>query len=111
MQCSLVPTIGEKPNPLQPKRDRNAQSGDLDDAGRFGDAIVHTVPDVLPSNLLREPHALSGKVLIDCSNSDVPSDFRFDVPIPSLAERLAPDVPLARVVKAFNAVAAQVYRA
>jgi 8-hydroxy-5-deazaflavin:NADPH oxidoreductase len=69
--------------------------------------ILYTVRDILPSTLLRQPQVLSGKIVIDCNNSEVPSDFRFAAPIPSLAERLAADVPGARVVKAFNTMAAQ----
>lgn len=85
----------------------HAQAGDLDDAAAFGEVILYTVRDILPSTLLRHPQVLSGKIVIDCNNSEVPSDFRFAAPIPSLAERLATDVPEARVVKAFNTMAAQ----
>lgn len=84
-----------------------AQAGNLDDAAAFGEVILYTVRDILPSSLLRQPQVLSGKIVIDCNNSEVPSDFRFAAPIPSLAERLAADVPGARVVKAFNTMAAQ----
>lgn len=85
----------------------HAQVGDLDAAAAFGEVVLYTVRDVLPSTLLRQPQVLSGKIVIDCNNSDVPSDFHFAAPIPSLAERLAADVPAARVVKAFNTMAAQ----
>jgi predicted dinucleotide-binding enzyme len=66
----------------------------------------------MPSALLRDPRALAGKVVIDCNNRDVgddrrPGEFRFDTPppVPSHSQRLAADVPQARVVKAFNTVA------
>jgi predicted dinucleotide-binding enzyme len=84
-----------------------AGAGELDDAAAFGEVILYTIRDVLPSRLLREPLALAGKIVIDCNNSDMPGDFRFATPIPSLAERLAADIPYARVVKAFNTMAAQ----
>jgi 8-hydroxy-5-deazaflavin:NADPH oxidoreductase len=87
--------------------DGRAEAGDLDAAAAFGEVILYTVRDILPSTLLRQPQVLSGKIVIDCNNSEVPSDFRFAAPIPSLAERLAADVPGARVVKAFNTMAAQ----
>jgi 8-hydroxy-5-deazaflavin:NADPH oxidoreductase len=80
----------------------HAHAGDFDAAAAFGDVVLYTVRDVFPSRLLREPQALSGKAVIDCNNSDMPSDFRFAVPAPSLAERLAADIPAANVVKAFN---------
>jgi predicted dinucleotide-binding enzyme len=89
----------------------STQGGDLDAAAAFGDVVLDTVRDVLPSRLLREPQALSGKILIDCNNRDVgddrrPSEFRFDTPPPkpSLSERIAADVPQARIVKAFNTI-------
>jgi predicted dinucleotide-binding enzyme len=94
------------------------QAGDFDAAAAFGDVILYTIRDHLPSSVLREPAALSGKIVIDCNNSailglDVPDpDHRpgihFTTPNPSLAERLAADAPGARVVKAFNTMASQV---
>jgi predicted dinucleotide-binding enzyme len=92
----------------------SAQAGDFDAAAAFGDVLLYTVRDVLPSSLLREPQALDGKIVIDCNNSNV---LGFDVPdpqgrrglhfvptVPSLAEQLAADIPRAQVVKAFNTV-------
>jgi predicted dinucleotide-binding enzyme len=90
-----------------------AEAGDFDAAAAFGDVVLYTVRGIFPSQLLRAPQALAGKVVIDCNNSDIPgynalSDpraaFRFAPPVPSLAERLAADVPDARVVKAFNTI-------
>ena len=90
-------------------------AGRPDDAAAFGDAVLYTVGNVLPRNVLDEPRNLAGKIVIDCTNSDL---FGLDVadPLasigsphgPSLAERLAEDVPGARVVKAFNTIPAQV---
>ncbi len=96
----------------------SAQAGDFDAAAAFGEVVLYTVRDVLPSGLLREPQALAGKIVIDCNNSailglDIPDpDHRpgihFTTPIPSLAERLAADAQGARVVKAFNTIPAKV---
>lgn len=92
--------------------------GDFDSAAAFGEVVLYTVRDVLPSALLRNPSVLAGKILIDCNNSaiiglDVPDredrpGVHFSTPIPSLAERIAADVPGARVVKAFNTIPAKV---
>ena len=92
--------------------------GDFDDAAAFGEVVLYTVRDVLPSSLLREPTALDGKIVIECNNSamlglDIPDPVdrpgvHFSPTIPSLAERLAADVPGARVVKAFNTIPANV---
>ncbi len=42
----------------------SAQAGDFDAAAAFGEVVLYTVRDVLPSSLLREPQALAGKVVI-----------------------------------------------
>jgi predicted dinucleotide-binding enzyme len=97
----------------------SSRSGDLDEAAAFGDVILYTVRGTFPSQLLRDPRALSGKAVLDCNNSDIvgldvpspkpdPAGIRFVPPVPSLAERLAADIPAAHVVKAFNTVPATV---
>jgi 8-hydroxy-5-deazaflavin:NADPH oxidoreductase len=96
----------------------STQAGDFDAAAAFGDVILYTIRDQMPSSVLRDPQALSGKIVIDCNNSailglDIPDPehrpgIHFTTPIPSLAERLAADAPGARVVKAFNTMASQV---
>jgi len=87
-----------------------ASAGSTDAAAAFGDLVLYTLRDVPPTRLLATPGVLDGKVLIDCNNSDF-SDVAtcsFPIPFPSIAERLAADVPRARVVKAFNTHPAQV---
>jgi 8-hydroxy-5-deazaflavin:NADPH oxidoreductase len=89
----------------------SATSGDFDAAAAFGDVVVYTVRGILPRALLRMPGVLAGKILIDCNNTDMTKDGR---PIatspndPTLAERLAADVPDAHVVKAFTSTPRQV---
>jgi 8-hydroxy-5-deazaflavin:NADPH oxidoreductase len=95
----------------------STQIGDFDAAAAFGEAVLYTIRDRFPSSVLKEPQALSGKILIDCNNSaivglDVPDPdkrpgIHFTTPVPSHAERLAADAPSARVVKAFNTMASQ----
>jgi predicted dinucleotide-binding enzyme len=92
----------------------SAQAGDFDTAAAFGDVVLYTVREPLPSKLLRAPEALTGKIMIDCNNSvmwglETPDPegrpgLHFPTPIPSLAEKLAADVPKALVVKAFNTI-------
>lgn len=96
----------------------SAQAGDFDAAAAFGEAILYTIRDRLPSSLLVNTQALAGKIVIDCSNSailgleapdpDSRPGLHFTSPVPSRAERLAADIPEARVVKAFNTMASQV---
>ena len=95
----------------------SVRAGDFDAAAAFGDVILYTIRDRFPSNLLKDPQTLSGKIVIDCNNSamlglELPDPehrpgIHFSITIPSLAERLAADTPGARVVKAFNTMAAQ----
>ena len=96
----------------------SARAGEFDAAAAFGDVVLYTVRDLLPSSLLRKPQALAGKIVIDCNNSailglDIPDpDHRpgvhFTTSIPSLAERLAADAQGARVVKAFNTIPSKI---
>jgi predicted dinucleotide-binding enzyme len=96
----------------------STQAADFDAAAAFGEVVLYTVRDYFPSQLLKEPQALSGKIVIDCNNSailglDIPDPknrpgIHFTTPVPSYAERLAADAPGARVVKAFNTMASQV---
>src|SRR5262249_26588524 len=64
----------------------------------------------MPSRLLSSVAPLEGKVIIDLNNRGIPPGFEYD-PIagPSLAEQVAADVPGARVVKAFNTLAQEVF--
>jgi predicted dinucleotide-binding enzyme len=84
-----------------------AQAGDFDEAAAFGDVVLYTVRGIFPSALLRNSGALAGKVVIDCNNTDLDGEMR---PIGeernglTLAEKLAADIPDARIVKAFSSL-------
>jgi predicted dinucleotide-binding enzyme len=97
----------EKARALAEKAAPSATSGDFDAAAAFGEVLVYTVRGILPRELLRAPASLAGKVVIDCNNTDMTSEGR---PLatnpgePTLVERLAADVPDARVVKAFTSI-------
>jgi predicted dinucleotide-binding enzyme len=107
-----------KAKAIAAKSTGSTRAGDFDAAAAFGEVVLYTVRDRFPSSVLREPKALSGRILIDCNNSailglDIPdpdkrAGIHFTTPIPSHAERLAADAPGARVVKAFNTMASQV---
>lgn len=66
----------------------SARAGSFDDAAAFGDVVLYTVRDVLPSQLLRHSQVLAGKVVIDCNNSAI---LGFDTPDPYAAPRMRPD--------------------
>ena len=84
----------------------NARAGSFDDAATFGDVLLYTLRDVPPTKLLRDAGVLDGKIVIDCNNSEFLDPARGTTPLArpgeSFAERIAKDVPRARVVKAFN---------
>lgn len=86
------------------------QGGTNDQAAAFGDVIFYSIRDVMPTSVLSSTEVLSGKVLIDCNNREIPEGYAFE-PIlgESLAEKLAADVPNAHVVKAFNTFAQEVF--
>ena len=91
------------------------KNGDFDQAAAFGDVVLYTVRDVLPSKLLRSPQSLDGKIVIDCTNNAIfgmekpdpkgRPGIHFELAKPSRAEQMAADIPKARIVKAFNCVA------
>lgn len=86
------------------------RGGTNDEAAEFGEVIFYSVRDVMPSTVLSSTEFLSGKVVIECNNREIPEGFAFE-PIlgESLAEKLAADVPNAHMVKAFNTFAQEVF--
>lgn len=86
------------------------QGGTNEEAAAFGDVIFYSIRDIMPSTTLSSKEVLSGKIVIDCNNREIPKGYAFE-PIfgESLAEKLAADVPNAHVVKAFNTFAQEVF--
>jgi 8-hydroxy-5-deazaflavin:NADPH oxidoreductase len=89
--------------------DRGTQGGTNDQAATFGDVLLYTVRGVNPAQVLTTVEVLSGKILIDCNNFEIPEGFAYPPIVQSLAEKLASEVPTARVVKAFNTMAQEVF--
>ncbi|MEO0489538.1 MAG: NAD(P)-binding domain-containing protein [Cyanobacteria bacterium J06659_2] len=88
---------------------RNTQGGTNDQAASFGDILLYTIRGVDPAVVLSNTTVLDGKVLIDCNNFDIPEGFAYEPITCSLAETLAEQVPTAKVVKAFNTMAQEVF--
>ncbi|NEP15600.1 MAG: NADPH-dependent F420 reductase [Leptolyngbya sp. SIO4C1] len=88
---------------------RGTQGGTNDDAATFGDVLLYTIRGINPAEVLTAVEILSGKILIDCNNSEIPDGFAYAPIEQSLAEKLASEVPKARVVKAFNTMAQEVF--
>ncbi|UJB67994.1 NAD(P)-binding domain-containing protein [Acaryochloris sp. 'Moss Beach'] len=88
----------------------NTQSGTNDEAAEFGEVIFYSVRGVMPSAILSSTESLSGKVILDCNNRDIPEGFAYGpLMAESLAEELAADIPNAHVIKAFNTMAQEVF--
>ncbi|MEH2072123.1 MAG: NAD(P)-binding domain-containing protein [Nostoc sp.] len=85
------------------------QGGTNEQAVAFADVILWTARSIMPKQLLSQPEVLSSKIIIDCNNQDIPEGFAYPPILESLAEKLAQDVPQARVVKAFNTMAQEVF--
>jgi 8-hydroxy-5-deazaflavin:NADPH oxidoreductase len=82
--------------------------GSLLEAVHFGDLLLYSLRDVLPSTIAGQA-LWSGKVIIDCNNGTIPEGFNFKPVIHSFTERYQKDVPGAHVVKAFNCAAQEIY--
>ncbi|MBD1868438.1 NAD(P)-binding domain-containing protein [Cyanobacteria bacterium FACHB-471] len=87
----------------------NTQGGTNDQAAAFGDVLLYTIRGVDPAEVLTSTDVLAGKILIDCNNQEIPEGFAYLPITQSLAEKLAGEVPQAKVVKAFNTMAQELF--
>lgn len=85
-----------------------ATGGTNDDVAESCEVIVGTVR-AIPSSFLKTTSALAGKVIIDLNNRDFPREYKPEEFLNSLAEATQKDVPSARVVKALNNQAMEVF--
>ena len=85
------------------------QGGSNDEAAMFGTVLLYTVRGVNPAEVFSSVSVLDDKVLIDCNNQEIPDNFEYPAITRSLAEKLAAEVPNARVVKAFNTMAQELF--
>jgi predicted dinucleotide-binding enzyme len=72
------------------------------------DVIVSTVRAV-PSSFLTSTSPLAGKIIIDLNNRDLPREYKPEEFLASLAEATQKDVPAAKIVKALNNQAMEVF--
>ena len=99
----------EKGRAVAESAGNNTQGGTNDEAAAFGDVILYTIRGVNPAEVLTSVNVLDGKILIDCNNYEIPEHFAYQAIEYSLAEKLAEQIPKARVVKAFNTMAQEVF--
>jgi 8-hydroxy-5-deazaflavin:NADPH oxidoreductase len=99
----------EKGKAVAESAGNNSQGGTNDEAAAFGDVLLYTIRGVNPAEVFTSVDLLHGKILIDCNNYDIPEHFAFSPIELSLAEKLAAEIPQARVVKAFNTMAQELF--
>ncbi len=85
------------------------QGGSNDEAAAFGAVLLYAVRGVNPAEVFSSIDILDGKIIIDCNNQEIPENFAYPAITRSLAEKLAAEVPKARVVKAFNTMAQELF--
>lgn len=85
-----------------------AVGGGNDEAARFGDVVLHTVRRP-PADFLRDPAALDGRIVVDVNNHDWPRPSGPTALERTYAAAVQAAHPQARVVKAFNTMATEVF--
>lgn len=83
--------------------------GTNDDAAAFGELVYYTPRDVDPAGVLSDVGLLDGKIVMESNNGPVPPDLAFAPIEISRSEVLQRQLPRARVVKAFNTMAQEVF--
>ena len=99
----------EKGKAVAQLAEQGTQGGTNDEAATFGDVLLYSIRGIDPAQVLSSTEVLSGKILIDCNNFEIPEGFAYPPIERSLAEKLAAEVPQAHVVKAFNTMAQEVF--
>jgi predicted dinucleotide-binding enzyme len=89
---------------------RYGRRGEIRAAVEFGDVTLLAVPVPALTEVLAQTD-FAGKTLIDCTNAFEPDDGNMVLGEEAVAERVARLAPGARVVKAFNLCAAEVWQA
>ena len=99
----------EKGQQIAQQVEHNTRGGTNTEAAEFGDVLLYTIRGVAPAEVLSATEILNNKILIDCNNDKIPAEFAYE-PIPhSLAETLASQVPNAKIIKAFNTMAQEIF--
>ena len=99
----------EKGQEVAASAGHKTQGGSNDEAAAFGAVLLYAVRGVNPAEVFSSIDILDGKIIIDCNNQEIPENFAYRAITRSLAEKLAAEVPKARVVKAFNTMAQELF--
>jgi predicted dinucleotide-binding enzyme len=84
-------------------------AGTNDEAAAFGELVYYSPRDVAPAAVLSSASLLDGKIVVDSTNGPVPPGFDFAPIARSRSELLQGELPRARVVKAWNTMAQEVF--
>lgn len=90
---------------------KKTQYGTNQESAEFGEVIYYNPRLVEPKDVLSNITVLNGKIVIDSNNGPVPEDFSFEPIIESQSEILQEQIPNAKIVKAFNTMAQEVFEA
>ncbi|MDT7784919.1 MAG: 8-hydroxy-5-deazaflavin:NADPH oxidoreductase [Pseudonocardiales bacterium] len=88
---------------------RYGKRGEIGETVEFGDVTLLAVPVSALTDVMSQAN-LDGKTVIDCTNAFEPDDGDMMLGEDAVAERIARLAPGARVVKAFNLCAAEVWQ-
>jgi 8-hydroxy-5-deazaflavin:NADPH oxidoreductase len=83
--------------------------GETNDTVAESCEVIISAVRAIPSSFLTSTSALTGKVIIDLNNRDFPREYKPEEFLHSLAEATQRDVPSAKVVKALNNQAMEVF--
>ena len=98
----------EKASGISEEIGLGATGGTNDKVAESCEVIVSSVRAV-PSSFLESTTALAGKIVIDLNNRDFPREYQPEDFLASLAEATQKDIPSAKLVKALNNQAMEVF--
>ncbi|GLS26040.1 NADPH-dependent F420 reductase [Marinibactrum halimedae] len=87
----------------------NALSGSLQQAAEFGDILFYSIRDVPSAGIFSDLTVFDDKIIVDLNNGPIPEGYHYAPIVESKTEKLQTDIPKAKVVKAFNGLAMEVY--
>ncbi len=89
----------------------SARAGTNQQAAAFGEIIYFNPRDIAVAEVLADLEVLDGKIVIESHNGPMPRPFELIAVARSRSEVLQDQIPRARVVKAFNTIAQEVFNA
>lgn len=107
-QVTFGSRSAEKSKGIAEETGVGATGGTNDEVSESCEVIVSSVRAV-PSSFLGSTAALAGKIIVDLNNRDFPREYQPEEFLASLAEATQKDIPAARVVKALNNQAMEVF--